>query len=260
MSKIPDDMLETEIITQEVKKLLNKERTVDCSRKTDDFVSTLFTRQQKDGTFRTILSLKYLNEFVQYQHFKMESLFDVFKIIKPNAWMASVDLKDTFVTVPIHESHQKLFKFGWIDKVYKFLGMLNGYSAAMRIFAKYLKPVYANLRQKGHLSVVFVDDSYLKGETECLEAVEAAIALLEYLGFTIHEAKSILKPTQRIEFLGFIIDSTKITVTISKEKMIAITNKIKKLMTIKFPKIRQLASVIGSVISLFPAVPSGKIH
>ena len=237
MSKIPDDMLETEIITQEVKKLLNKGRTVDCSRKTVDFVSTLFTRQQKDGTFRTILNLKYLNEFVQYQHFQMQSLFDVFKIIKPNALMANVDLKDTFVTVPIHESHQKLFKIEWIDKVYKFLGMLNGYSAAMRIFAKYLKPVYANLRQKGHLSVVFVDDSYLKGETECLEAVEAAIALLEYLGFTIHEAKSILKPTQRIEFLGFIIDSTKITVTISKEKMIAITNKIKKLMTIKFPKL-----------------------
>ena len=138
--------------------------------------------------------------------------------------------------------------------------MPNGCSDAMRIFTKNLKPVYANLRQKGHLSVVFVDDSYLQGETECLEAVEAAIALLEYLGFTIHEAKSILKPTQRIEFLGFIIDSTKITVTISKEKMIAITNKIKKLMTIKFPTIRQLASVIGSVISLFPAVPSGKIH
>ena len=150
--------------------------------------------------------------------------------------MASVDLKDAFFTVPIHESHQKLIKFKWIGKVYKFLGMPNGCSDAMRIFTKNLKPVYANLRQKGHLSVVFVDDSYFQGntETDCLENVEAAIALLEYLGFTIHEAKSILKPTQRIEFLGFIIDSTKITVTISKEKMIAITNKIKKLMATTF--------------------------
>ena len=114
--------------------------------------------------------------------------------------------------------------------------MPNGCSDAMRIFTKNLKPVCANLRQKGHLSVVFVDDSYFQGntETDCLENVEAAIALLEYLGFTIHEAKSILKPTQRIEFLGFIIDSTKTTVTISKEKMIVITNKIKKLMATTF--------------------------
>ena len=97
-------------------------------------------------------------------------------------------------------------------------------------------------------------------ETECLRNVEAKTALLEYLGFTIHEAKSILKPTQQIEILGFIIDSTKMTVTISKDKMTAITNKIKKLMAATFPTVRRLASVIGSVIFLFPAVPLGKLH
>ena len=110
----------------------------------------------------------------------MESLLNVLKRFKRNAWMASVDLKDAFFTVPIHESYQKYFKFEWIDKVYKFLGMPNGYSDAMRIFTKILKLVYANLRQKGHLSVVFVDDLYLQRdtETECLENVEATIALL----------------------------------------------------------------------------------
>ena len=138
----------------------------------------------------------------------MESLLDVLKITKANAWMASVDLKDAFFTVPGHESHQKYFKFGWVGKVYKFVGMPNGYSDVMRIFTKILKPVYANLRQKGHLSVVYTDDSYFQrdAETKCLGNVEVTAALLNYLGFTIHEAKSILKPTQRIEFLGFIID------------------------------------------------------
>ena len=50
------------------------------------------------------------------------------------------------------------------------------------------------------------------------------------------------------------------TVTISKEKMIAITNKTKKVMATTFPTIRQLASVIGSVISLSPTVPLEKLH
>ena len=50
------------------------------------------------------------------------------------------------------------------------------------------------------------------------------------------------------------------TVTISKDKMIAITYKIKKLIATSFPTIRQLASVMGSLISLFPAVPLGKLH
>ena len=67
-------------------------------------------------------------------------MLDVFKVIKPNAWMASIDLKDAFFTAPIHESHQKYFKFEWTDKVYKFVGMPNGYSDVMQIFTKILKP------------------------------------------------------------------------------------------------------------------------
>ena len=85
MPKIPHDMLETEIITEKFRKLLNKGVIVECSRERGDFASTVFTRLRKDRAFRFILNLKYLNEFVQYQHFKMESLLDVFKTIKPNA-------------------------------------------------------------------------------------------------------------------------------------------------------------------------------
>ena len=30
--------------------------------------------------------------------------------------MTIIDLKDAFLTVPMHEPHQKYFKFEWIDK------------------------------------------------------------------------------------------------------------------------------------------------
>ena len=41
----------------------------------------------------------------EYEHFKMESLQRVLTIIRPNRWMASVNLKDAFYTVPIHPDH-----------------------------------------------------------------------------------------------------------------------------------------------------------
>ena len=41
----------------------------------------------------------------------MGSLEDVFKIIKKHVWMASVDLKDAFFTIPVHILYQKYFKF-----------------------------------------------------------------------------------------------------------------------------------------------------
>ena len=42
----------------------------------------------------------------------MEFVTDTFKTIKKNVWMASVDLKDAFFTVPVHISRQKYFQFG----------------------------------------------------------------------------------------------------------------------------------------------------
>ena len=75
------------------------------------FASSVFTRKKKDGSFRTILNLKCLNKFVKNKNFKMESLQDVFKIIKEGVRMASVDLKGAFFRVTVHKSHKKYCKF-----------------------------------------------------------------------------------------------------------------------------------------------------
>ena len=158
----------------------------------------------------------------------MECLSDVFKTIKKDVWMASVDLKDTFFIVPVHIPHQKYFKFGWFQNFCKFLGMPNGYSDAMRIFTKILKPVFGHLRNQGHISVIFVDDSYLQGDTkhECMNNINATIDLLSSLGFSIHTGKSVLIPTQKIEFLEFLIDSKNMKISLTNKKAEHLTLKI----------------------------------
>ena len=109
----------------------------------------------------------------------------------------------------------------WYQKFYQYLGMPNGYSDAMRVFTKMLKPPLATLRKQGVISVIFVDDSYLQGSTsgECLENVHKTVNLLVSLGFTIHKEKSLLEPRQCIEFLGFIIDPADMTVEINPKKL-----------------------------------------
>ena len=73
-----------------------------------------------------ILNLKTFNKFVNYKHFKMESINSVLNIIKPNVYMASIDLKDTFFSVPVHSTHQKYLKFTF-DDLFQFTYMSNGY-------------------------------------------------------------------------------------------------------------------------------------
>ena len=51
--------------------------------------------------------------------------------------------------------------------------MPNGYGPTMRVFTKISKVPFGHLRHLGHNSVLYVDDSYLQGETyqACLDNI-----------------------------------------------------------------------------------------
>ena len=117
--------------------------------------------------------------------------------MKPNYYMASVDLRDAYYSIPIDTEHQKFLKFHWKGKLFQFTCLPNGLSCAPRLFTKALKPVYATLRRKGHLNVGYIDDSYLQGDTvsECNDSITDTIDLFTRLGFIIHAIKSVLQPT-----------------------------------------------------------------
>ena len=55
-----------------------------------------------------ILDLKKLDESVVYQHFKMDTLWTVVRMMKPNCYIASIDIKDAYYSVPVADSDQKI--------------------------------------------------------------------------------------------------------------------------------------------------------
>ena len=97
--------------------LLKKSVIVETLHDPGEFISPIFVRSKKDGTTRMILNLKSLNEHVVYLHFKMNTLKDAIRLMKPNCFMASIDLKDAYYSVPIAQAHQKYLKFQWGKKV-----------------------------------------------------------------------------------------------------------------------------------------------
>ena len=142
------------IIAVEVQKLLDKgvlSKTTHCN---GEFISSVFTRPKKDGSHRLILNLKNLNEFVTYQHFKMESLQSAAQLLKKDYWMAVLDLKDAYYSVPINLQHRKYLRFEFNGTLYEFT-----------CFTKLMKPIYATLRSKGYLIVGHIDDILLTAET-----------------------------------------------------------------------------------------------
>ena len=70
-----------------------------------------------------------------------------------------------------------------------------------------MKPVVALLRRSGIRLIIYLDDILFMNQTPTglQRDMSTAIHLLENLGFVINLTKSQLKPTQTLEFLGFIV-------------------------------------------------------
>ena len=226
------------------------------------WISPIFTTLNKDGTSRLILNLKKLNLLITHIPFKMESIRDVIHLIKPGVWMASVDLHHAYYSVPVYSPHSHYFSFLWQGTYYRYLLLPNGYAQAPLIFTKLLRLPFGFLRSQGHLSVIYMDDTYLQGDTvsTCQRNVDDTVSLLQTLGFNINGKKSVLTPTQTLEFLGFLLDSVHMTITLTPRRKSNIAEVCAKLLLKTHLKIRFVSSAIGMIIAALLAVRHGALH
>lgn len=94
---------ERTVISEEISTLVKEGIVSECEHIKGEVISTVFLREKKDGTWRMILNLKRLNSQVTYCHFKMENSTSALKLIKKDAFVASIDLKDAYFSVPMHD-------------------------------------------------------------------------------------------------------------------------------------------------------------
>lgn len=253
---------EYRLINDEIEKFFAKGIIEESSHCDVEFISNIFPVAKKNGGIRIILNLKKLNEFVSYEHFKMEHLHTVTSLIEKDCFLASVDLQDAYYSVNIEESCRNYLKFFWNNKLYRFTCLAQGLSCAPRYFTKLMKPIFAKLRTDGHLSSYYLDDSLLLGnsELECSQNVDATCNILKNAGFIINEKKSCFIPSQEITYLGFILNSKAMIVSLphdKKEKIFSICQNFKSK---RIFVIREVATFVGLLVSSLPAVQYGRLN
>ena len=253
---------ENEYVQKEIDKFISKTIIQPVTPIEDQYVSNIFVRPKKDGTYRVILNLKQLNLDIEQIHFKMETFKTAITNITQNCWFGSVDLKDAYYSVSINEKDRKYLRFYWNGVLYEYTCLPNGLTTAPRIFTKILKVVFSKLRSKGHCNTPYIDDSLLVSKTfsGCQSNIIDTVQLLDHLGFTIHPDKSVLQPTQIIVFLGFVINSITMCIRVTKEKADNIIKLCSRLILKEEITIREFAQVIGKLVATEPGVQYAPLY
>ncbi|KAI4491587.1 hypothetical protein M0804_002979 [Polistes exclamans] len=134
---------------------------------------------------------------------------------------ATLDLKDAYYLVSIDIQYRKYLRFRFNGELYDFTCLPFGLSTALYVFAKILKPLFAILRSQGYISVRYLDDAWLMSKSNT--------------GFRM-----------RIE----LPDSKKDTVS----------HLVKNYKNLRVCKIREFASLIGTLNSCCPAMRYGWVY
>lgn len=249
-------MSEKNTIQSSINILLNTGAVSEVQPCKSQYISKIFLVPKPDGSHRLILNLKSLNKFIWNAHFKLEDYRTVTKMLHKNYFMATLDLKDAYHMIPIFKSHKKYLRFSFNNKLYQYNCMPFGLNCAPLIFTKLMKPVLSFLRNKGFLSVLYLDDFLLLGSSfsDCVTNVNVTVQLVEKLGFIVNFKKSHLQPSQSVTYLGFVYNTKNMSISLPIKKTKRVVKLLNRFSTLQVCSIRDFAKFLGVLTSICPAV------
>lgn len=253
---------ESFIIQMEIRKMIQIGAISQCEYTDGQFISPIFVIPKPNGTYRFILNLKNLNNYVDTQHFKLEDIRTACKLMSPHCYMAKIDLRDAYFSLPLHPDSKKFLRFKFQDKLYEFNCIPFGLCTAPFLFTKLMKPVCTYLRTRNIILTSYLDDIifFNSSKHQCSKNVELACKLLQDLGFVVNYEKSSLIPATSCTYLGLTLDSDSMTLSVPQKKQAAIQEIISKFKTKKQCKIREFSHVLGKLNSICPAVSYGWVY
>lgn len=125
---------EQSALDREIAELIRKEAVEETLPDEVGYISPMFIVPKKGGKWRPILNLKGLNQYVRKSHFKMEDIRSVKDIIQPGDYMAKLDLREAYFSVPVNHTSRKFLQFRWRNKLLQFTCLPFGLSSAPFVF------------------------------------------------------------------------------------------------------------------------------
>ncbi len=133
----------------------------------------------------------------------------------------SLDLKDTYFHIQVAPHHRRFLRFAFKGVAYQYKVLPFGLSLAPPTFTRCMDAALSPLRHRGIRILNYLDDWLILAQSQVVLTSHKTLLLshLDCLGLRVNFAKSILlSPSQRVPFLGTVIDSVQMTATVSAER------------------------------------------
>ena len=247
----------------EVSSLLSKgaiERVLDPS--SPGFYGRIFVVPKRQGGWRPVLDLSSLNRFLTNSSFRLESPTSVRDSIHPNDWATSIDLTDAYYHIHIHKADRKFLRFVWRGQVFQYICLPFGLAPAPWLFTKLTRELFAHVRSAAIRLLAFLDDWLILASSQslCRSHTTFMLNLCTDLGFLLNQKKSDLEPKQQFQYLGMYFDTVTWKVSPSPDRISRLQTSLAKLESLDQAPARQIAALLGSMESLAPLLPLGRLH
>nr|XP_060627676.1 mediator of RNA polymerase II transcription subunit 19 isoform X1 [Anolis sagrei ordinatus] len=226
------------------------------------FFSRYFLIKKCSGGLRPILDLRALNKHVIPKKFRMVTLNSIMPLLYRGAWFATIDIKDAYFHLSIARYHQRYLAFMVGRTAYCFNVLPFGLSSAPRVFTKCMSVVAAYLHTKGISVYLYIDDRLVVAESHVQLNSQLSVILpfIQSLGLVINEEKSALIPSQRIQFIGALLDSTTERAYLPEDRFANLQGLVRQAAHAPFITARQVQTLLGHMASATAVIPYARLR
>ena len=225
------------------------------------FYSHLFVVWKTSGSWCPVIDLSHLNRFVDVSRFQMETIQSALLSVRQGDWMASIDLKEEYLQVPVHPDSRHFLRFVFRARVFQFKALCFGLSTAPQVFTRVMAPVSAMLHSMGIRMRRYLDDWLVQSSSQAslLRDLQTVLQLCHELGIVVNPQKSNLVPSQVVQYLGVVIDAKTFRASSSQERISKLLSTAAEFQSSASPPASLWLSLLGVLSLLAHLVPGGRL-